>query len=108
MVSLLHFESNDGSATLVQNLQDKLLVNVIVFMKSIAFFFAILMIVRYGLQIIRSLDAEEKRKKGISGVINVLSALVFIKLLDFVYFIAQQSDFKSRAVELFVSISKAV
>lgn len=108
VVSLLRFESNDGSASLIQNLQDKLLVNIIVFMKSLAFFFAIVMIVRNGLQMIRAMDAEDKRKKGIAGVINVLSALVFIKLLDFVYYIAQQTDFKSRVVDLFVSISKIV
>ena len=108
LVGLIGFENNDGAATLAQNLQNKILVNIVAFMKAIAFFFAIILIFWDGIQIIQAMDAEDKRKKGISGVVNIIAALVFIKLLDFVYYIAQQSDFKSRAVELLVSVSKGV
>lgn len=108
LIGLVGFENNDGAASLAQNLQNKILVNIVAFMKAIAFFFAIILIFWNGIQIIQAMDAEEKRKKGITGVINVVAALVFIKLLDFVYYIAQQSDFKSRAVELLVNVSKGV
>lgn len=108
LVGLLNFDSAEGSQEIVQNIQNNILINAIGFIKALAFFFAIVMIFWYGFQIIQAMDAEDKRKKGITGVINVLSALVFIKLLDFVYYIAQQQDFKSRATALFIDISKVI
>lgn len=106
LVSLLHIETSTWSKELVQNLQSSILVNIIAFLKGIAFFFAIIMIARHGFQIIKALDAEDKRKAGITGVTNVLLALVFIKILDFVYYIAQQKDFTSRFSALFIDITK--
>ena len=106
LVWLLHFETTLWSKELVQNLQTGILVNIIAFMKWIAFFFAIVMIGWYWFSIMRALGEEEKRKAGITWVINVLLALVFIKLLDFVYYIAQQQDFRSRFSSLFVDIAK--
>jgi hypothetical protein len=108
LVWLINFEWGGGSRELIENLQNNILVNIITFMKGITFFLAIIMMFWYGTQIIQALDAEDKRKKGISWVINVLSALVFIKLLDFVYYIAQQQDFKSRVTSLLVDVSKVV
>ncbi|HNG97349.1 MAG TPA: hypothetical protein PLW93_03695, partial [Candidatus Absconditabacterales bacterium] len=107
LVGLLDFEGASGSKDIVSKLQDNIF-NIIAFMKGIAFFVAIVMILWYGFQIIQAFDAEDKRKKGITGVINVLSVLVFIKLLDFVYYIAQQQNFKSRAIELFVQGTKVI
>lgn len=108
LVGLMNFEGSQWSAEIVTNIQNKILIQIIVFMKAIVFFLAIIMIFRYGYQIMQALDAEDKRKKGISWVINVLTALVFIKLLDYVYYIAQQQDFKNRAVSLLVEASKVV
>ena len=108
LVGLIGFDSAEGSKEIVQNLQNNILINVITFIKGIAFFLAIVMIFWYGFQIIQAMDAADKRKKWITWVINVLSALVFIKLLDFVYYIAQQQDFESRATALFIDISKII
>lgn len=108
LVWLMDFWWSQWSADLVTNIQNKILINVIVFMKAISFFIAIVMIFWYGYQIMQSMDAVDKRKKWISWVINVLSALVFIKLLDFVYYIAQQKDFKSKATSLLVDFSKVI
>lgn len=107
LVWLLDFEWASWSKDIVSKLQDNIF-NIIAFMKGIAFFVAIVMILWYGFQIIQAFDAEDKRKKWITGVINVLSVLVFIKLLDFVYYIAQQQNFKSRAIELFVQWTKVI
>jgi hypothetical protein len=108
LVWLMEFNNSDGSAWLVTNLQNNILVNIITFIKGIVFFFAIIMIFWYAYQIIQAMDAEDKRKKGINGVINVMVALIIIKLLDYVYYIAQQQDFKNRAVDLLVDVSKVV
>jgi hypothetical protein len=55
---------------------------------------------------IRAFDEEEKLKAARTGILNVFLALVFIKIVDYVFFIVQVQDFKSRAVELIVQISK--
>lgn len=107
LIWLLNFEGAT-SRELVQNLQNNILVNVIAFVKAVAFFFAIVMIFWYGIEMIQALDAEDKRKKWLNGAINVISALVFIKLLDFIFYIAQQQDFKTRIASLFVDISKVI
>lgn len=109
LIGQLGFNDTTSSAqSVVENLQTKILVNIIALIKALAFFFAVVMIFRNGIQIVQAMDAEDKRKKGISWVVNVLAALVFIKLLDYVYYIAQQQDFKNRAVGLLVDVSKVV
>lgn len=97
-----------GSATLVANIQNKLLLNVIAVLKSIAFFTAFVMIIRYGIKIIQAYDKEDKMKTGITGIINVLAALIFIKILDYVYLMAQKQDFKSRFVDFVIEASKVI
>jgi hypothetical protein len=39
---------------------------------------------------------------------NVLFALIFIKVIDFVFFIAQDASFPSRAKEFMFNIAKAL
>jgi hypothetical protein len=53
-----------------------------------------------------SFDEEEKLKAARTGILNVFLALIFIKIIDFVYLIAQVKDFKNQAIELIVQISK--
>lgn len=93
---------------LLDDVQNSLLFQVLTFLKAAAFFLAILMIVYHGLQIIRAYEKEDKLKEWKNGVINVLAALIFIKVIDYVFYIAQQSNFKSQAIELIVSASKII
>ncbi len=96
------------SSALVSNIQNKLLLNIIALLKSLAFFVAVVMIIWYGIKIIQAYDKEDKRKAGITGIINVLIALVFIKVLDYIYLIAQEQDFKSRFVDSIIAASKVI
>lgn len=93
-------------AQLVSNVQNKLLFQILTFLKAAAFFVAILMIIYYGLQIVRAYEKEDKLKEGKNGIINVLAALIFIKVIDYLFYIAEQGSFKTQAIQLIVSTSK--
>lgn len=57
---------------------------------------------------IRALDKEDTLKNAKRGLVNVLLALVFIKVIDFVFFIAQDVSFISRAKTFMITIARAI
>ncbi|MDR2190788.1 MAG: hypothetical protein LBP53_06545 [Candidatus Peribacteria bacterium] len=75
------------------------------FLKGAAFFFAILMIVVTGFRVIAAADAD-KSKKLLKGLLNVIGALVIIKSVDFVYYIASQGDFATQATDFILKAAK--
>lgn len=92
--------------SVVKKLENDVLLTIIGIFKALAFFVAIIMIVYYGYQMITAFDADEKLKAARTWIMNVLIALLFIKVLDYVYFIALQWSFKTDAIELVVWIAK--
>lgn len=93
---------------LVKNVERNLLFQVLIFLKTLAFFLAIISIVYFWFKIISAFEKEDKIKAWRKWVLNVIIALVFIKVIDFVFLLAQKSDFKTRAIEFLVSWSKVV
>lgn len=75
-------------------------------LKAIAFFVAVFFIVWYGFQIVSAVWEEEKITAARQWLINVLLALVFIKIIDYLYYIALSGDFKNKAVDFIVQASK--
>jgi hypothetical protein len=63
------------------------------------------MIVVTGFRVISAADAD-KSKKIVKGVINVLVALVIIKVVDFIYYIAATPDFATQATGFILSVAK--
>jgi hypothetical protein len=51
------------------------------------------MTIWYGVQFMKALEKEDAIKTARKGITNVLTALIFIKVIDFVYFIAQSGSF---------------
>ena len=62
-------------------------------MKAIAFIAAVFMIVVHGFKMMSSADASDKVKAGLKGLLNVIVALVIIKLIDYVYYIAHDGNY---------------
>lgn len=91
---------------LISNLQHNLFLQILGFLKAWAFFVAILMIVYYWFEIIKAFEKEDKIKSAKKWVLNVIIALIFIKVIDYIFYIAQTNTFKSSAWELIVSASK--
>lgn len=91
---------------LVDKFQNNLLLQVLLFLKMIAYFVAIAMICYYGYRMMKAFEQEEKIKEARRGIVNVLLALVFIKIIDYLFFIAQQQDFWTRAKDSIASMTR--
>ena len=76
------------------------------FLKAAAFFFAIIMITSHGFRIMMSVDKADKIKNARTGILNVLMALIFIKLIDYIFFIAQMPSFAQEAVDFIIELAK--
>lgn len=102
----LQISTVQGSQGLISNLQNNALFQVLAFLKGLAFFFAIVMVIYYGFQFMRAFEEEAKIKAARTGLINVIVSLVLIKIIDFIFFIAQQQDFGSRLQNFIVDAAR--
>jgi hypothetical protein len=75
-------------------------------MKAAAFFLALFLIVWHGFKMVTAFGTEDKIDAARQGILNVLLALAFIKVIDYLYYIALSGDFTSQAIELVVQVSK--
>lgn len=72
-----------------------------------AFFYAIIMIVMTGFQMMNPSSAEEEGgKKLIWNLKGIIAALVGLKVVDFLYFIASQGNFSVQAGSFIITIAK--
>jgi len=81
---------------------------ILIFFRSFAYYLAIIMMVYYWFRIMQAQEKEDKIKQARSGAINVILALVAIKVLDYIYYIAHNSDFISKWSSFISSIAKAL
>ncbi len=93
------------SAQLVDRVQNRLFFQILSFFKVLAFFAAIIMLVVSGFRMMAAMDKSDKIAVARKGGINVLIALVFIKIIDYVFFIAQTPEFGSRATDMIVNVA---
>jgi hypothetical protein len=77
-------------------------------LKGFAFFLAIIMVAYNGLKMLYSVGAEDKVKAAWQWVLNVVMALLFIKIIDYLYYIAWQSNFWDSASILITQISRVL
>ena len=83
-----------------------IILQIIWFLKAFAFFVAIVLVTRYGFRIVLASWEEAKIDAAKKWILNVVIALVFIKVIDYLYYIAQTGDFQSKAVWTIVDVSK--
>lgn len=103
----LSWPSANASNNFVDNLVGRVIFQILAFLKAFAFFYAIVITIWYGFNMIRALDKEDTLKNAKRWLINVLLALVFIKVIDFVFFIAQDMSFVSKAKQFMITIARA-
>ncbi|MEI7477834.1 MAG: hypothetical protein WCJ81_04990 [bacterium] len=106
--SALQISVVQGSQQLVSNLIGRVLFQVLAFLKSLAFFYAIIMTIWYGISMIRALDKEDAIKSAKKGILNIVLALIFIKVVDFVFFIAQDVGFASKTKQFIINIARII
>ena len=95
-------------SSIIWRTSNTILSNLIVFLKAAAYLFAIVMIVRRGFEMIRAYEKEDKFNAARSWVINVLWALALIKVVDFIFLISSQSNFKAQITEFILNLTKLV
>ncbi len=103
---VLNIESVKWTTDLVNNLQNNLFLQILTFFKVLAFFLAIVMMVVSWFKMMAAMDKEDKVKAGKQWAINVIIALVFIKIIDYLFYIAQAADFAQRASTLVLDVAK--
>ena len=64
------------------------------------------MVIYYGFQFMRALEEESKIKAARTGIVNVIVALVLIKIIDFIFFIAQQQDFGTQIQDFIINAAR--
>jgi len=94
----------DGA--LLKTFESNVVLFILSFLKWFAFFMAIIFLVWYGYKMMQAFSEEEKLKAARTGILNVFIALILIKVIDYVYFIAQQHNFKNAIIEFIVQVSK--
>lgn len=104
--SALQIGTVQGTQGLVSNLQNNVLFQVLSFFKGFAFFYAIIMFIYYGFQFMRALEEESKIKAARVGIVNVIVSLILIKIIDFIFFIAQQQNFGSQMQQFLVNAAR--
>lgn len=77
-------------------------------MKGFAFFLAIIMVAYNGIKMLYAVWAEDKVKAAWQWVLNVVMALLFIKIIDYLYYIAWQSNFWDSASTLITQVSRVL
>lgn len=103
---VLNIENVKWSTDLVNSVQNNLFLQILSFFKVLAFFLAIIMMVVSWFKMMAAMDKEDKVKAGKQWAINVIVALVFIKIVDYIFYIAQASDFAQKASTLVLDVAK--
>jgi hypothetical protein len=103
---VLNIENVWWSERLVNSIQNNLFLQILTFFKVLAFFIAIIMMVITWFKMMSAMDKEDKVKAGKQGAINVIAALIFIKVIDYIYVIAQMQEFATKASSLVLDVAK--
>lgn len=105
--SLEWVTSRENAQSLLDQAEHGLILQTIVFMKALAFFVAIVFMVWYGFKMMSAMDDEAQRSAARQWLLNVMIALVAIKIIDYLYFIATTGDsFTDGVTELILSVSQ--
>lgn len=90
----------------VQWWSDSIWFKIVSFLKALVFFVAIIMIVINGFKAMSAADKADKAQAAIKWIINVVVALVIVKVVDYLYFIVQSSDFVAHATSFIIEVAK--
>jgi hypothetical protein len=104
----LSIGGNGWTVWLLDRLDKSILFQVFSGIRAGAFFTALILLWYYGWSMMSAMDDEEKVKTMRQWVINIIIVLVVIKIIDYIYFVAQSPEFKSKATELVVEVSKVI
>ncbi len=103
--TVLNIGDLQGSSQLVDRVQNWLFLQILSFFKVLAFFAAIIMLVVTGFRMMSAMDKSEKVTAARKWAINIIIALVFIKIIDYIFYIAQTPTFSAQAADMIVNVA---
>lgn len=103
--TVLNIGDIQWSGQLIDRVQNWLFLQILSFFKVLAFFFAIIMLVVSGFKMMAAMDKSDKVTVARKWAINVVIALVLIKVIDYVFYIAQTPAFGSKAGDMIVNVA---
>jgi len=103
--TVLNIGDLQGSGQLVDRVQNWLFLQILSFFKVLAFFAAIIMLVVSGFRMMSAMDKSDKVTIARKWAINVVIALVLIKIIDYIFYIAQTPTFGSKAADMIVNVA---
>lgn len=103
--TVLNIGNLQGSGQLVDRVQNVLFLQILSFFKVFAFFVAIIMLVVSGFRMMAAMDKSDKVAIARKWAINVVIALVFIKVIDYIFYIAQTPAFGTKAADMIVNVA---
>lgn len=103
--SILNIGDIQGTQELTDRLEQGILFQILAILKAAAFFTAIIMLIVYAFKMMAAMDYEDKVKTAGQGILRVILALIFIKVIDYVFVIAAQPDFASTAQDFIIQIA---
>ena len=106
VLSIETVQWTEGLVDALQSGPDSLFFKILTALKALAFFIAIIVMVFYGFRIMNASNQADKVKTLMRWIMNVVLALVIIKVIDYIYYIAQLPSFTERATEFIMEIAK--
>lgn len=103
--SVLNIGGIQWSGQLIDSVQNWLFLQILSFFKVLAFFAAIIMLAVSWFRMMAAMDKSDKVKIAQKWAINVVIALVFIKIIDYVFYIAQTPAFWTKAADMIVNVA---
>jgi len=103
--TVLNIGNVQWSTQLVNSIQNSLFLQILSFFKILAFFFAIIMLVVSGFRMMSAMDKSDKVTIARKWAINVVIALALIKIVDYVFYIAQTPAFGTKAADMIVNVA---
>ncbi len=88
------WNTTTASTTIIWT-QNKIIWGILIFLKSAAYYIAFIMMVYYWFKMMQAQEKEDKIKTARTWILNIILALVAIKVLDYIYFMAQSDSFVS-------------
>jgi len=103
--TVLNIGNVQWSGQLVDRVQNWLFLQILSFFKVLAFFAAIIMLVVAGFKMMSAMDKSDKVTIARKWAINVVIALVLIKVIDYIFYIAQTPAFGAKAADMIVNVA---
>lgn len=106
--SALNLESTTWLSETASDVQTNIFLLVLTFLKWWAYFVWLLMICYHAFNMMRANENEDQIKNSRKWIINVILALIFIKVIDYIFYIAQQENFKWLAWDLIIRFNSSI